>query len=239
MPDIAALLTPNPFAGDDGSLPRALKLAFEQPTAHRVEAIVSVLDRVLVPVIPHAHPGRDEHGKINDHQTAALDLQDEKTMLECQVIADNRKAVAVFSAVDALLSWNPEARPVPAGIESVALATLKHHGGQLVLDPGSDSETWIGRSAVISLATGGKWLAPWADDKISQKLAELGQHVAGADAIEIIPGMNGRSVIEIYLPAHTAVERVMVAAQEVGRALELDPYLKARLDFVEIRPRQA
>ncbi|USR78734.1 SseB family protein [Arcanobacterium pinnipediorum] len=239
MPNISALLTPNPFAGDDGSLPQDLKVAFSQPVAQRVQAIIKVLDRVLVPVIPHSHPGRDQDGRIKEHATAALDLSDDATTLHTHLIADGRHAVAVFSSVETLGGWNQKARPVPMGIESIALATLKQKIGQIVLDPGTEHETWISRSAVISLATGGNWLAPWADKKVAERLGELQQRIDHVLDIQITSDAYGRSVIDVFLPHETPVDRVILAAQELGRALEADPYLKARLDFVEIRPRQA
>lgn len=238
MPDLASLLTPNPYANDDGSMPQELRKAYESSSDQRVENIVRALDRVLLPVIPHAHPGTDANGKVLEHTSQpSHPLEREEGLVTAQV-HNGRSAVVVFSHAEALTNWNATARPVPVSIEATAIATLKQKTGLIVLDPGTDNETVLGRTAVITLAAGGKWLAPWADPKIRGVITKLAEeyrdHVL---SIELLPDVKGTAIVDMVFSRNSATESVVAVAQAVAATLETDPYVRARLDLVEIRPR--
>ncbi|SDU80649.1 SseB family protein [Arcanobacterium phocae] len=239
MPDIASLLAPNPFSNDDGSVPPELAKAFTLSVADgRAEAVVASLTRVLLPVVPHEHPGLDESGRVKEHQSySAQPLAGDGSLVTAE-LAGQRPAVVVFSGIDALRQWHKGARPVPATVESVAIASLKQQTGLMVLDPGSTTETWLGRTAVIALASGGRWLAPWNDERINDCVATVAREVAsGIVHMSIEPGPAGFCIVDIGFPADSQMSDVMRVATYVSEALESDPYVRARLDVVEIRPR--
>ncbi|MFP7696854.1 SseB family protein [Trueperella sp. LYQ143] len=238
MPDLDRLLQPNPFAGDDGSMPAELGEALAAPEHLRMSAIVSALRRVLVPIDPHPHPGRNTDGSVAAHDRSS------SNPLECPpealIMVDfpgGRRAIPVFSHAAALTRQYPTARPVPVDIAQVAAAAITRSDGVLVLDPGEPEATWIGRSAVMALMTGEVWQAPWDDPHIVERImAGLGGYVRGLESISIEPGAGGSAVVMLYVIALCDRAQVVSIAEKVSEAMMADPYVRARLDVVEMRP---
>lgn len=240
MPDFDRILSPNPFAGDDGSIQPEVEVAFRAPAHERTEAIVSTLDRVIMPVLPHAHPGKIES---ESGITVASHTPAPKDPLECPdedlvrvPFPGGRESFPAFSSAQALAAWNPQARPVPVKIESLAVAALRRGSGLITLDPDQDSQTWLGRSAVISLAAGGTWLAPWKDEKIREKILEDASGSDGLVDVTIEPGDGGAAIINLHIDPGSDRDAVMNIAHTVIAILGANEYVKARLDVAEVRP---
>ena len=236
MPDFEKLLRPNPFAGDDGAIQPQLAAAFAAPDFSRTTDIIGALDRVIVPVVAHAHPGRNADGTVVEHvKVDPLECPDDD--LPTTEFPGGRKAFPVFSSAEALAAWDPTARPVPLDIASVAAAALQRGTGLLVLDPASDTRLWIGRSAVAALATGTEWIAPWDDPKMIEHIvAGIEGNLLGFDHVVIRPGRAGAARIIIHVIAHTRREQVAAIANTIIRMCGKDEYVKARLDVVEVVP---
>jgi SseB protein N-terminal domain len=111
-------IQPSGFAGDDGGadpdLVRALAEYDESTRAYPVLAALARA-RLLVPIV--AMVGETEEsddGRVRD------------TSAEVAVVLfqrpDGRKALLAFTSVDAMRTWNPEARPRPLWIKDVARA---------------------------------------------------------------------------------------------------------------------
>lgn len=236
MADLTRILKPNPFADDDGSITAELAAAYAQPEHARVEAIVAALGRVIVPVLPHAHPGMTGGG-LAPHEPAPTDP------LECRdedlVRVDfpgGRRALAIFSSAGALREWNDRARPVPVEVSKVAATALQRADGVLVLDPGK-KQTWLGRSATAALATSTPWVAPWDDPLIVRRITlGIDGYLPGLEKIGIQPGANGAAVVVLYLIPPVDRDKVVTIANRVAAAMASDEYVKSRLDVVEIRP---
>lgn len=242
MPDFNKLLARNPFSDDDGSLKPELAQAFESAETEWAVNVVTHLDRVIIPVIPHEHPGtvKGDDGRLRpaQHDSASsnpLDRPDEE--LTTVDFPGGRTALAVFSSAQALAAWNPKARPVPASTQQVAVTALKRGSGLLTLDPGQPTQTWLGRTAVIALATESTWLAPWDDPKIPTSIRRaLGEDLTGLVDIRVSTGYRGVSVVEIHIDASTPQDDVLNIAHAVAAVVGSEPYVKARLDLVELRP---
>lgn len=238
MPD--RLFAPNPFSNDDGRITPELAAAYADPEHLRTESIVNALGRVLMPVLPHAHPGRDEDGHIGDH-VSRDNKQDPLACPDDELVTvdfpGGRKAFPIFSSVDALVAWNAQARPVPIDITRVASAALQRGDGVLTLDEGSTNVTWLGRSAVAALATDTDWTGPWDDPAIVERITHgFDGYLPGLEKIGIQPGPNGTAVVVLFLIPPADRENVMNIAQTVSAVMATDEYVKARLDVVEIRP---
>lgn len=238
MPD--RLFAPNPFSGDDGRITDELAAAFADPEHLRTESIVNALGRVLMPVLPHAHPGRVEDGGVAGH-ISRENKQDPLACPDDELVTvefpGERKSFPIFSSVDALVTWNPEARPVPIDIKRVAGAALQRGDGVLTLDDGSKNMTWLGRSAVAALASSTEWLGPWDDPQIVERITHgFDGYVPGLERIGIQPGPNGTAVVVLYLIPPANRENVLNIAHTVSAVIATDEYVKARLDVVEIRP---
>ncbi|MDP9805596.1 hypothetical protein J2S70_000178 [Trueperella bonasi] len=229
---------PNPYAHDDGAISIELARAFEQPESLRTGAIVKALGRVLVPVLPHAHPGREADGSV------AVHVAPERDPLACGgedlvtvEFPGGRKALPIFSSVDSLRAWNASARPVPVDVKRVAVAALRHGDGVLTLDEGSPAMTWLGRSATVALASGAGWTPPWRDREIIDRMANaIDGGFPELERVKIEPGPHGRAVVELHLDAHATRQAVMDIVHTVSAMMATDAYIKARLDVVEIRP---
>ncbi|MFC5280992.1 SseB family protein [Arcanobacterium canis] len=223
----------NPFAGDDGSIEPALAYALTQPEELRAKAVVSALGRVLVPVVPHPHPGRDADGGVVEHEKVVANAcgTDDDSLVKIP-FPGGRDSLVVFSSAQAMAAWNPQARPVPANIMTVASEALRLEIGLISLDPGLPSQMLIGRSAVVALATRTPWRAPWEDSH----LAGILNDGLGDDArVRLIPGIDGTAVIELVVE-NADKHGVLVLIAALTSLIESDEYLKARLDAVEIRP---
>ncbi|WIM07138.1 SseB family protein [Trueperella bernardiae] len=236
MADLRRILSPNPFADDDGSITPELAAAYAEPEHARVAAIVAALGRVIVPVLPHAHPGRDGAG-IAAHAPAPTDpLECPDEDLVRVEFPGGRQALPIFSSASALRAWNDEARPVPVEVAKVASAALERADGVLVLDPGKD-QTWLGRSATAALASNTPWVAPWDDPEIPRRITlGIDGYLPGLEKIGVQPGQNGSAVVVLYLIPPVDRDKVVNIAHTVAAAMGSDPYVKSRLDVVEIRP---
>lgn len=231
----AELFRENPFSDDDGSITPQLAAALGEPEHLRTEAIVGALGRVLIPVLPHAMPaaGVEQDGLIAD--------ADAPTCPDDGLIRvdfpGGRQAFPIFSSVQAVQNWNPEARPVPIDVARMAAVALTRGPGLLTLDPGSADETWLGRSAVAALAGGTDWTAPWDDPLIVEKITEaFDGYVPGLDKIGIQPGRCGSAVLVLYLIPPAERQVVENVVQTVSAVIASEPYVRARLDVIEIRP---
>ena len=113
------------FPDDDGSLDAVLAEAFgvfasTNDSISVVGALCSV--RVFVPVI--AVLGETPADGDKDSEMAAVFMTG----------ADGRKALLAFSSLDAMKSWDPQARPVPVFGYDAAHAALDEGAAALLLD---------------------------------------------------------------------------------------------------------
>lgn len=234
------LLQPNPFSDDDGTVPPDLAAAFAKPEHLRTAAIVAALGRVLIPVLPHAHPERGADGTVSEH-VAAASSEDPSTCPDDELMRvefpGGRVALPVFSSGLALQAWNADARPVPISVAKVAKAAIQRADGVLTLDEGAPHMTWLGRSAVAALASGTDWIGPWDDPEITDRIIEgYGGPVPGLVKLAIEPGARGTAVVVLYVVTGVSRESVFNMVQTVSAVIATDKYVKARLDLVEIRP---
>ncbi|MCI7551124.1 MAG: SseB family protein [Actinomycetaceae bacterium] len=240
MPDFSQLLKDNPFAGDDGSLTTALAKAFDEPEHLRFEAVVASLGRVVIPVMPHARPAVDPSGKVAEHQkVSANPLDDAGDDLLDVDFPGGRKAYPIFSSAQALAQYDPQARPLLVTAQNMAQAAMTRGEGLLVLDPGLDAQQWLGRSAVVALATGkgDQWVAPWNDERIPREVqSSLPYAIPGFDHIVLEPARYGAVRVIVHILAGTSRDQAVAAIETIAAILTRNEYVRARLDVVEIRP---
>lgn len=245
MPDIAALLAANPFAGDDGSIEPAMAEAFKQEPFFRAEAVVAALannGRVLVAAAPHSDPGKNEDGTIAAHATSADPLSRPDGIIRVN-FSPTRFAYAIFSSAASYgefvkrFNLSAQVRPVPVKARDAAALGLARGQGMLVLDPGSANQQWIGRSALLAVASGEEWLAPWDDPQIAEHImGALPGAVPGLEKVTVDPGEAGKALVTIYLLFGASREQAEHIVTVVSDIVASEPYVKARLDAVELRP---
>ncbi|HLP23475.1 MAG TPA: SseB family protein [Microbacteriaceae bacterium] len=194
----------NRHASDDGSSPEdlvAAVAAFRAGNEH-FDAVVDAVRhaRLLVPLIAVAgETGLTADGLVVD-KTQELSIVTVAT-------PDGRTALPLFSSVDAMRGWNPEARPVPTDGVRAALAAAGEGTPIIILDPGSPGQVAIRRPAVWAIAKSHPWRPPHLDPDIQDVIA---------GALE--PQVRGFSL-------RTADPRAQLAGADLEVELVLDPGL--------------
>jgi len=147
----------NSFAEDNGEADPALLAAlldFNSEHSNHVDVSNKfALARVLIPLIASlGESGEGSHGHTVD-KSAELSIVSVRT-------PDNQNALPVFTSVASMNRWNPNARPVPNNGRTVALAAVAEGNTRVVIDPGSETEFVLRRTALEAIAQGFKWELP-------------------------------------------------------------------------------
>ena len=175
----------NPWSGDDGSANPALLEALTQfrtgdATAHHVHAVLRD-SRLLVPLVANlGEAGEGAHGQTVD-KSADLSIVSVSS-------PDGQTALPVFSSVAAMSVWNAAARPVPIETARVALAAASENNGRIILDPGSETEFVVRRTAFRSLADASPWVHPSLDASVKAAFASV---IDSESAVENFAIQNG------------------------------------------------
>lgn len=191
------------FAGDDGATPEELRIAVaklretaaslgngersiedaldELAAAHTAALLALGGSRVLIPLLAEAGDlGLTPEGKVV-----------EKTQ-ELSIVTiggpDGRKVLPVFSSVDAMRTWNPEARPIPVPMPQAAVAAAQEQTDLIIVDPGTpEAELGVRRTQLEAVALLQEAPIAWHDQTV---LAAFAESVAGeprVDSIALVP----------------------------------------------------
>lgn len=226
------------FAGDDGRAAPALTAAVAGFRAGDLALtdVVAALEpaRVLVPVLAALEAsGTTSSGLHVDKEASAgiVALQ----------VPDGRTALPLFSSIDAMTAWRPDARPVPTRVPQAAAAALQEGWEVLVLDPGGPDVVVVPHPAVRALASGTRWLPAVHQGQVradvraavASALSGLG-HVDGADAL---PGR--RAEVAVALSVRPGLDRAGVDGllSEVNARLAADDVITSCVDSLEVRLR--
>ena len=161
------------FGDDDGRQDRALATALAAlgSGAGDEAAVVRALAtaRVFVPVVAEVaqsgvvqsavHPGGLVSDKESDMALVTLEAP------------DGRRTLPVFSSVESVGRWHPQARPVAVYAPRAALSAVAEQAQLMVLDPASDRPFVVRRPAVWALAQQREWMPSYADPRVEETLA--------------------------------------------------------------------
>ncbi|WP_434080754.1 SseB family protein [Sanguibacter sp. Z1732] len=180
VPDVPGVAADVGLRGDDGSTDPHLGAALARTGAQeRLRAVVDALvrARLLVPVVAHL----DEHAE-EVAGAGGMPIAGEKQASAAMVTVatpDGRSAMPVFSALQTLHAWRPDARPIPVPGPQAALATVTESDGLLVLDPAGPVPVLVPRPAVWALAQGRPWVPPADDDQLRAQVGAALRKVPG------------------------------------------------------------
>jgi len=212
------------FAGDDGTADPELAalLRAHADGAGSLRDVVSRLaaTRVLVPVLAElAVADVVEHEGPAGTQELHVDKEAAAGVVAIEA-PDGRRALPVFTSVDAMRAWRADARPVPVEAPRAALSAVSEDWSLLVVDPAGPATALVPRPAVWALAQGHEWRPAL---------------VEGADGALVVDADVATAVADAAAP----VQHVVRAHAERGRSAEvavvlaLDPGLdRAGLDRV-------
>lgn len=232
------------FDGDDGLIAAALGEARRRLLAGDIDepGFVNALagQRVFAPVIATGHGDAEQGDKEADISLVTL------------TASDGRSAMPVFTSVEELTAWHPQARPVAAEAERVMLAALAEGAQLVVLDPGSPILTFVVRGpAVEALARGRRWTPSYQDQELAQALSELPDMCPGVTGLRLSPGQgimsaaaDGSAVIGggagpelsigVVVEPGTDAVGVRLALAAVQAAIEDIDLLRERADSVQV-----
>lgn len=241
------------FPGDDGRTPARVAEALERFGRAELpeEGVVAALagSRLFAPIL--AEVSRTEltaDGLVSDK---------EADMSLVSISApDGRKALPVFTRVDALTDWHPEARPVAAEARKTALAAVEDGNQLMVVNPGSELTFVLRRPALWALAKGEGWRPSYADPRVEAALQACaaadpliasvgmtpGRGVASRDAEgRMLPGGGPGPELGIELGVRAGLDRAALDATVAAfqERLRADSVIAERVDSMELRLRGA
>lgn len=170
------------FDGDDGLAAPALEqarrrlIAGEASEAEFVNTLAGL--RLFVPVLATGEGDAEQGDKQADISLISIRS------------TDGRATMPVFSSVEALTGWHPDARPVAAEAERVMLAALAEGAELVVLDPGAELTFVLRTPAVTALAQGKPWTPSYADTAIAEALEEILPECPGVEKLIVQPAQT-------------------------------------------------
>ena len=237
------------FPDDPGTADPAVARAFEawrSGVLGEQEVVAALAEiRVFVPIVAQVSQSHiTDDGLVSDKEAdmALVSLQ----------AADGRKALPVFTSVDALTRWNPRARPVAADIRRAALSAVQDGSALLVVDPGTDPAFVVRRPALWAVAQGRSWTPSYGDltvdDAVTRAalgLPEIEAALAGpgrgvdavrSDASLLRGGGEGPELtITLQLRAGLSAAEVQHAVAHYQQQLAAQPVVADAVDSVEVR----
>lgn len=231
---------PNPNVADDGSAPEAYLRAVAALRAGEC-SLVDVVDvvracRFLIPLVAVAgETGLTDQGVLVD-----------KTQ-ELSIITvagpDGRAVLPVFSSVDAMRRWRPDARPVPADAVRVALAAASENTDRVVIDARSPETLLVlPRPAVWAIAQGAPWV-PAADDAVVLEAVArpAAQHpeIWAVSLVAADPQGRGEMaevVVRLGVEPGVAPERLRGIIADLGARWADDATVAERIDSMSVQP---
>ena len=227
------------FADDDGSADARLAQALIKYSRGK-GSLADVVDalsyaRVLIPVIASGegrHVGA--HGLAQDKvaSTGVVAVQ----------MPDGRAALPVFTDVDAMRAWNPDARPIPAEGPRAALAAVAEEWSTLVLNPGMET-VMIPRPAVWALGQGYEWKPAVVDGIVAADVREAIIASIALDQdlrrVDVADGRAAEVAIVLHLAPGLTQPELDGVVERVQRELARNEVVAKRLDSLEMRLAQA
>ncbi|MEI2765837.1 MAG: SseB family protein [Dermatophilaceae bacterium] len=223
--------------------------ATEQALMRRVAAARWLVPAVAVPVdaqAPDRHdPSRHhdhDHDHHHDHDRHAHDGPGgEPARVATQMSAvtltgqDGRRALLVFTGLDSLAEWDPQARPVPVTARTAAQAAVSEGCDVLVVDLASAHATELRPSMVWALAQDRPWLPAHEDPFVAAAVARAGADEPDVARHTLQAGPAGGLVVTLALRPGLDADGVAALATRVGERLATDGELRARVDGLAFR----
>ena len=229
------------FDDDDGLADPAVVAAITAlPDGGSQRVVVDALRtaRLLIPLIAEA-------GDIG--HTDAGKLVDKTQELSIVTVAgpDGRSVMPAFTSVEAMRSWDPDARPVPADSRRVAMAAASEETQLVVLDPTAPTEFVLRRPAVWAIGQDLPWTPCFEDPEVARAFADSVVGERAVARVELAPGDPlGRfagAELTVGLALHPGLDQTQVQ-ELVGRLQQrwtADAVIAERVDSMRVALRPA
>ncbi len=142
------------FAGDQGepdpAVRDALAAVVDGDAATYLAALVALGGaRLLVPVVATGDDSADGPDPDRHAELAVVSVQ----------AADGRRALLAFTGLDALVAWEPRARPVPGTLDDVCATVIEAGADALLVDVAGPVPFVVESDLVRELAAGRRLVA--------------------------------------------------------------------------------
>lgn len=217
-------LSASGFESDAGGADAALRALLGDPEVPEEALMAAVADtRFLIPVV--AAPveiTETEHGL---HADSTVELA-----VVTITSPDGERALPVFTGVDSMRAWDPQARPVPVAASRTAQAAVAEGCDVIVVDLAGPRTQVLRSSMVWSLAQQRPWLPAHEDPHVERALAAAVRCEADLTAFAVADGGGGELRVELTVrPGLTRAEVTAMVAR-LGERLAADGDLRTRVD---------
>lgn len=223
-----SLLAPGRFIDDDGSADPHLVEVLARFAADRtdLEPVVAALGttRLLVPVVAVLGQGESE---ADAEPVAHAGLVGDKNADMALVLLKSpagQPVLPVFTCLDALRHWNPQARPVPVEARRAALSAVDEGCDIIVIDPAGPVTAVLSRPAVWALAQNRHWVPSPRDPQVVSAVIAAVSDVPGVTHVECQAGRGAELAVVCTLTPgldRAGLDRVTSAISGRLAALEV------------------
>lgn len=218
------------FDGDDGSPDPAVTQALSALASGHGEdvAVVAALAdaRVLVAVVAVLGEGIEAERGTADK---AADMA-----LVTLTGPDGRRALPVFTGLEALQQWNANARPVPVECRRAAMSAVAEGCDLLVVDPAGPVTFVVSRPALWAIGQGRPWQPAHRDPDVRAVLADLAAGVDDIARLDVEPGREAELRIVLAVAPGLDADALHRLASEVQERLQVSDVVRERVDGVEV-----
>jgi len=233
MPWAHRELSPSGFEDDDGTADPLVREAAATVAADPTSAGERMLmarvaaARWLVPIVASGVDTEVADGRrVDGHAEMAF---------VSLTAPDGQRALAVFSGLDSLAAWDPQARPVPVTADRAAQSAVSEGCDTMLLDLGSPHAVALRPSMVWALAMAREWLPAHEDPTVLAGVTAavaLEPDVVAVDISDGTPVASGILRIALSLRAGLTPADVSALATRIGERIASDGELRARIDGV-------
>jgi hypothetical protein len=156
---------------------------------------------------------------------------------------DGRSALPVFTCIDAIRAWRPQARPLPVEAVRAALVAVNEGWAQLVVDPAGPVTVVVPRPAVWAIARSLPWEPAVSDGVVDaavlaavRRAAQSVPHVRAAHAE---PGQSAEVGVVVNVDAGLSRDGLDLVIAQVNESLAGSPVIVERVDSIELWIRTA
>jgi len=150
---------------------------------------------------------------------------------------DGQRALPVFTGVDSLAAWDPQARPSPVTADRMAQAAITERCDVVIVDLAGPRMRTLRPSMVWALAQGRPWSSPATDPHVHTGVSRAVDDEREIAAYTLSDAPEGVLVIELTLVPGLDAGHVQALATRVGERLATDGELRARIDGLTFRLR--
>ena len=224
--------------GEDPELAEALAEAHERPSAEADARLAraAAAARWLVPVVAVRGDGNEGEGPhTGELQTSDPHRGETRTDMAIitLVASDGRRALPLFTSVEALAAWDASARPVPVSAARAAQAAVADGCQVAVIDLGGGHSTELRPSMLWALAQEIEWMPAHYDPVVAQAVSEAVANEADVVTHQLEEGEPlGCGVLRVVLGIRAGLseELVEALATRIGEELAADEDFRARVD---------